>query len=220
MSWKRIRWKRLLWTVLVTFYFLVFFRNLFTDALAGRSWLPTWFFSVFTIWMAFEYYFGSPFFQSGVIEPAVLWKSLFALFYYPFVGYCVADFTWTGWTRISPLVPWLNILGVLIFMFGAALRLLTLRTLVRAQPNRLVRSGLFRFVRHPRYLASLVQLIAVPLAFSSWLGLVLALGLGLPLLLRQVGLEDTRLRNAYGDDFAAWQQNVPKLIPGFGARRA
>ncbi|MEO0108663.1 MAG: methyltransferase [candidate division WOR-3 bacterium] len=218
MRFRAIRWKRLVWTLLVTFYFINFFRNLFRDALPGLSWLPLLFFIPFTLWMAVEYYFGSPFFQSGLVEPSQLWKGLFALFYYPFLAFSVADFIWLHWGQITRVVPYLNILGVLIFLLGSYLRLATLRTLMRAVPGRLVHHGLFRIVRHPRYLGTLVQLLAVPVTFSSWLGLVICLAIGLPLVLKQIAVEETRLTENLGDELAAYR-NLPALIP-FRIRRS
>lgn len=213
LNLKAVRWKRLIWTLLVTFYFINFFKNLFADALPGQSLLPVLFFVCFTVWMAFEYYFGSPFFQSGVIELSQVWRSLFALFYYPFLGYCVGDYAWTRWSQMGRLSPYVNILGIAIFLFGAVLRLSALSTALRHPAGKLVRGGLFRVVRHPRYLATLIQLAAVPLVFSTWLGLLLALVVGLPLILAEVRAEEANLLARYRDEFAAYQQTVPVLLP-------
>jgi protein-S-isoprenylcysteine O-methyltransferase Ste14 len=213
LSLSQVRWKRLIWTAFVTFYFIDFTKNLFNDALPGRSLVPILFFISFTVWMAFEYYFGSPFFQSGAVEPAPLWKSLFALFYYPFLGYAVADYTWTRWTQLGVLSPYLNVLGIVLFLLGAAIRLSSLYAVLRSRSGKLVRRGLFNRVRQPRYLGTLVQMIAVPLVFSSWLGLLLALAVGLPLILRQIRTEEASLLSVFKEEFASYQQRVPVLIP-------
>jgi len=214
--WKRIRGGRLLWTLFVTLYFVTFFRTMFSDAMSGKALLPTVFAIAFTLWMAVEYYFESPFFQSGVVEPSPLWKGLFALFYYPFLGYCVADHVWTRWTQMGPLSPYVNVFGIAVFLLGTALRFTTLATLLRTSDKRLVRSGFFRYARHPRYLATLIQLLAVPLVFSSWSGLLLALAIGLPLTMAEIRHEETRLLARFPDDFLNYQKAVPVLIPRFG----
>jgi protein-S-isoprenylcysteine O-methyltransferase Ste14 len=188
---------------------------MFHDALDGRALLPTIFAIVFTLWMAVEYYYESPFFQSGVVEPSQLWKGLFALFFYPFVGYCVADHVWTRWTQMGPLSPYVNVLGIAVFLVGSALRFETLATLLRTSDKRLVRSGFFRYARHPRYLATLIQMLAVPLVFSSWSGLLLALAIGLPLLLVEIRYEEARLLVRFPDDFPNYQKAVPVLLPRF-----
>jgi protein-S-isoprenylcysteine O-methyltransferase Ste14 len=213
--WKRIRGGRLLWTLFVTLYFVNFFRTMFHDALDGRALLPTVFAILFTLWMAIEYYFESPFFQSGVVEPSQLWKGLFALFYYPFLGFCVADNVWTHWTQMGPFSPWVNILGIAVFLLGAGLRFDTLATLLRTSEKKLVRAGFFRFTRHPRDLGTLLQVLAVALVFSSWSGLLLALGIGLPLLLTEIRYEEARLLARFPDDFLNYQKAVPVLLPRF-----
>jgi protein-S-isoprenylcysteine O-methyltransferase Ste14 len=218
MRIRSIKWKRLIWTVLVSIYFIIFFRNMFRDALADNSLLALVFSTAFVLWMAFEYYFGSPFFQSGMVEPPQLWKGIFALFFYPFLGYCAADYTWTHTTQLGFLSPYINVLGIALFVFGGYLRMATLYTAMHAPAGRLLRRGLFQSVRHPRYLATLVQIVAIPLVFSSWLGLVLALVLGLPLILIEIRAEEGRMSAAYKDEFVAYQQAVPILIPRFGRR--
>jgi protein-S-isoprenylcysteine O-methyltransferase Ste14 len=199
--------------VVVSLYFIIFFRNMFHDALDGGSGLPVAFSWLFTIWMGIEYYFGSPFFQSGIVEPSQLWKGVFAFFFYPFLGYCAADYTWTHTTQLAFLSPYINIVGIAGFVLGAYLRLDSLRTALRVPGGKLLRSGLFRKVRHPRYLATLVQMLAIPLVFSSWLGLLLALAIGLPLIWAEIRSEEARLESTFKADFAVYQRSVPILIP-------
>jgi len=86
--------------VLVTLYFLIFFTNFFRDAVPDRMTLPVLFAYVFVLWLSLEYYLGSPFFQSGVVEHSALWRGVFAFFVYPFLAYLGADFIWWGWTQM------------------------------------------------------------------------------------------------------------------------
>ena len=112
---RRFKTGRFVWTVLVTLYFFVFFTNFFRDAIPDRMTLPVLFAYIFVLWLSFEYYFGSPFFQSGVVEHSALWRGIFAFFVYPFLAYLGADFIWWHWTQmpvpvavmttVLPLVP-------------------------------------------------------------------------------------------------------------------
>ena len=52
MKSNNIHWKRLIWTVVVSLYFIIFFRNMFHDALDGGAGLPVAFSWLFTVWMA------------------------------------------------------------------------------------------------------------------------------------------------------------------------
>lgn len=224
---QRVRTGRLLWTVLVTAYFLVFSRNFFVDALAGEA-LPSMLYAwVFVAWLAVEYCFGSPFFQSGIVEPSALGRGAFAFFVYPFLGYLVGDYGWWGWTQfpVPPLLTWLP--GMALFLAGTAFRVLTLVAMLRAGDHHPRRKGqdrgvfsspAFRVCRHPRYLATLIQLVGSALVFNSWGGLVLAGTVGLGLILLQVRFEDAALRRVLKGDFEAYARQVPMLHPCF--RRA
>ena len=84
------------------------------------------------------------------------------------------------------------------------------------QPARPVR--LIPLQPAPPPLATLLQVIAVPLVFSSWSGLLLALAIGLPLMLVEFATR-SRLLARFPDDFANYRKTVPALPPGSGSSR-
>jgi protein-S-isoprenylcysteine O-methyltransferase Ste14 len=222
----RFRFGRFAWTVLVTFYFFVFFRNFFLDAAPYRALPPTIFAWVFVGWLALEYYAGSPFFQSGKAQASAFWRGVFAFYAYPLLGYAVADRYWWHWTQLPflPVVGW--VLGIALFVFGTWMRLDTLFALVRlsgengpAALRKLVGHRAWRWCRHPRYLATLVQLLGAVLVFNSWGGLVLVVAIGLPLVLVQARYEDRGLRSALKSDFGRYAAEVPMLFPFLRSRR-
>jgi protein-S-isoprenylcysteine O-methyltransferase Ste14 len=223
----KFRTGRLVWTVLVTIYFLVFFRNFFADALPVGYALSLVFACAFVLWLAVEYYLGSPFFQSGVVEASALGRGVIAFFVYPYLGYVVADRVWWHWTQLPlpPVVAW--VLGMLLFGAGVYVRLVSLFDLVRLarvpagrkqgrgrpQEHRLTAQRLQRLCRHPRYLATLLQLVGAALVFNSWGGLVLVVAIGLPLVLLQVRHEDRGLSAMLKGDFRSYADRVPLLWP-------
>ncbi len=223
----RFRVSRFAWTVLVAFYFVVFFRNFFADAAPGRMVLPLVFACLLVLWLAVEYYFGSPFFQSGVVEPSPLWRGVFAFYVYPFFGYVAADSLWWHWTQIPfpAFVLWIP--GVVLFALGAGVRLNLLFALARMASKQSGRgdgrsrlparefTNLFlqRRCRHPRYLATLLQLVGAALAFGSWGGLALVLIIGLPLILVQAKHEDRQLRSLLKGEYERYVREVPLFWP-------
>ena len=227
---RRFKTGRFIWTVLVTFYFLVFFTNFFHDALPDRMTLPVLFAYIFVLWLSFEYYFGSPFFQSGAVEHSALWRGVFAFFVYPFLGYVAADFIWWRWTQIPIPVAVTGLLGLAVFGVGTYLRLGTLFGLlgiVQVRPparggkegtlflpeKRFVSLRFQKLARHPRYLATLVQLVGAALVFRSWGGLILAAAIGLPLLLVQARYEDAHLRDLLKNVLKTYTATVPAFWP-------
>lgn len=234
----RFKYGRFIWTVLAAVYFVIFSFNFFRDAAPARVTIPVLFAAVFVLWMSVEYYFGSPFFQSGAVEPSSLWRGVFAFFVYPLLGYVVADFAW--WHRTQTPAPSVvvGLVGLIVFGAGVCLRLTTLFDLLRVAqvrqsapvkgkapvehvmiPERKFTGlRLQRLSRHPRYLATLLQIVGMTLAFNSWGGLFLALAVGLPLVLVQAGHEDRRLRDTLKGEYAAYAASVPFFWPAM--RRA
>ncbi|MBM3313988.1 hypothetical protein FJY70_05310 [candidate division WOR-3 bacterium] len=227
---KRFKLSRFIWTVLVGFYFLVFFTNFFHDAVPDHMALPLLFAYVFILWLSLEYYFGSPFFQSGAVEHSALWRGVFAFFVYPFLAYLAADFIWWRWTQLPVPIAAGGILGLLAFGLGAYLRLATMFDILSIAQARAPAKGgreetfvlpekryvglrFQRLVRHPRYLATFIQLVGAALVFRSWGGLLLAAGLGLPLLLLQVRYEDARLRQVLKNELQTYTETVPRFWP-------
>ncbi len=232
----RFRLGRFLWTTLVTFYFLIFFRNLLHDALPDSATLPLVFASCLVLWLATEYYFGSPFFQSGVVEHSAFWRGVFAFFVYPLLGYVAADFIWWHWTQIPVPAVLTGSVGLAMFGLGTYLRLATLFDLLRiirgrpagkgraatepaAIPERqFVRLRLQQLVRHPRYLGTLVQLLGAALVFRSWGGLALVVLLGVPIIIQQVRYEDRQLQRLFRNEAPNYMTTTPRLIPRIAAR--
>jgi protein-S-isoprenylcysteine O-methyltransferase Ste14 len=229
---KRFKTGRFIWTVLVTFYFAVFFTNFFRDVLPGAALLPVLFSYLFVAWLSLEYYFGSPFFQSGVVDHSALWRGVFAFFVYPFLGYVAADFIWWHWTQVPVPAAATGLVGLAVFGLGTYARLDTLYALLKigqVRPpargakeetvyipeKKLVGLRPQRMARHPRYFATLVQLIGAAVFFRSWGGIVLALAIGLPLILLQVRYEDARLRDLLKADAKQYLDSVPAFWPRF-----
>jgi protein-S-isoprenylcysteine O-methyltransferase Ste14 len=229
---KRFKTGRFIWTVLVAIYFLIFFTNFFRDTIPGRMILPVLFAYLFVLWLSLEYYFGSPFFQSGVVEHSALWRGVFAFFVYPFLAYLGADFIWWHWTQIPVPIAVTGLLGLAVFGLGTYLRLGTLFDLLRiaqVKPpargskeetvvlpeKRFVGLRFQKLARHPRYLATFVQLVGAALVFRSWGGLVFGIVVGLPLLLVQARYEDAHLRDLLKNEHKTYTEAVPAFWPRF-----
>jgi len=210
---RTFRFGRFLWTIFVTWYFINFSRNFFSSLNPDLSQIPTVFFLVLVLWMAIEYYFSSPFFQSGIVKPLFFEHNIYSVYFYSTTIYCIADYTSLHWTQIRLTSPILNIIGIIIFTFGVLLRYFTLIELLRLPAHKLPKSGIFQVCRHPRYLATILQTIAIPLVFSSYLGLLLAMIVGFYLINREMRAEEQILLKDFPDDYLFYQKNVPFIKP-------
>jgi protein-S-isoprenylcysteine O-methyltransferase Ste14 len=76
-----------------------------------------------------------------------------------------------------------------------------------------MRTGPYRFVRHPRYAALLVSRIAFALALASILVWIFALG-WLWAILRRIGLEEAHTQELFGAEYGNYAATTRRLIPG------
>jgi protein-S-isoprenylcysteine O-methyltransferase Ste14 len=128
-------------------------------------------------------------------------------------------------------IPWplnlvtvgIQVLALVVLILGLLQtdpwHFLGLRQLIAAdsgESGTLVKTGLYRWVRHPLYTAGLAFIWPIPIMTTS----LLAMNLGLTayILIGSV-LEERRLLSEFGAAYAEYQRQVPKLIPLPGRRR-
>ncbi len=125
--------------------------------------------------------------------------------------------------RVPPPWSWLMLAGQaggLVLLVAAVLHTDTLsfvglRQLFDApRQGTLVRSGLYRWVRHPIYSAGLLILWLTPVMSVNTL--VLYLGLTLYILIG-AWFEERKLVREFGKEYEDYRQSTPMLIPGLKA---
>lgn len=79
-------------------------------------------------------------------------------------------------------------------------------------PPRLVESGIYRRVRHPRYLAALSVLFGAALLTGAWRLLYLTAS-AVPLYFLLTWLEERELRQRIGEPYRDYCRRVPRFIP-------
>jgi len=113
----------------------------------------------------------------------------------------------------------INVLGLILFLIGLTIRLIGKRTLgkyysyaLKTSPDHeLIQKGLYRYIRHPIYLAVIIYGLGVPLFFSSLYGFILLLGL-IPLILYRI-IEERMLLDEFGEEYKEYMEKSKKLIP-------
>jgi len=83
----------------------------------------------------------------------------------------------------------------------------------------LVRTGPYRFVRHPIYSGVILAIIGTAVALGEWLGFVGA-ALIVGSFLVKLWLEERILAEVFGDDHVRYRAEVPALVPRFFGSRA
>ena len=85
-------------------------------------------------------------------------------------------------------------------------------TVTLKQDHELIRSGPYRFVRHPIYSGLLIALLGTAIAIGEWRGL-LALALMTAAFLRKIAVEERFLTEQFGEAYGRYREQVPALLP-------
>ncbi|MCS7249533.1 MAG: hypothetical protein N2323_00845 [candidate division WOR-3 bacterium] len=207
---KKLKWGRLVWCLFLFIYFFHFFKNLFLSSLSQNFLIPIIFFITLSYWMIIEYYFSSPFFQSGIVEYHQGLRIIYSLYFYPFLIFNGVDYCYSSFSQIEFLKPGINIFGLIIFFIGTFLRIITLFIALISSLKELPKRIIYRKISQPRYLATLIQLISIPFTFSSFLGFLL-LPLGILIIIYEAKYENKILIKYYNKESRIFLL-IPKLI--------
>jgi protein-S-isoprenylcysteine O-methyltransferase Ste14 len=80
--------------------------------------------------------------------------------------------------------------------------------------QKLNRSGLYRFVRHPSYLGLFLVFLAAALHTRNWLSFAIILVPCTAALLYRIHVEEAALLQAFGNEYADYSRTTSRLIPG------
>jgi protein-S-isoprenylcysteine O-methyltransferase Ste14 len=78
--------------------------------------------------------------------------------------------------------------------------------------GKLLKDGIYRVVRHPRYLSAGLAVIAVAL-FVNYVGVYTLILLLFPLGHPMLVLEERELADRFGEEYRQYQRQVPRIIP-------
>jgi methyltransferase len=124
------------------------------------------------------------------------------------------------WLLDRPWLPALSAAMVALLIAAAALRYWVIATLGDRWSTRIVlvpgdppvTAGPFRVLRHPNYLAVVVEFVALPLVHTAWLSAVIFSFANAMVLRRRVLVEEAALAQYTAYDSALG--NRPRMIPG------
>lgn len=79
--------------------------------------------------------------------------------------------------------------------------------------HELIRTGPYRYSRHPIYTGLLLAIVGSAIALGEWRGVIGAL-LCLASLIRKIGIEERFLGEVFGAQYAEFRKEVRALVPG------
>ena len=129
---------------------------------------------------------------------------------------------WRGWLcgQFLPRSPETYWLGVGLLVIGLGFSIWARRYLGRnwsgtvtvKQDHELIRTGPYRFVRHPIYTGILLGFLGTAVALGQWRGL-LAVALATFAFLLKIRLEEKWMTETFGDAYRRYRAEVKALIP-------
>jgi protein-S-isoprenylcysteine O-methyltransferase Ste14 len=122
--------------------------------------------------------------------------------------------------RFAPEAGWVTAAGLVVEVGGLVLAILARRALGRnwssevrlAEGHQLVRTGIYRRLRHPIYTGVLVMYLGLALQ-SGRLNALAGLALAMAAYWRKIGLEERLMAERFGPEFDAWRKASWALIP-------
>jgi len=116
---------------------------------------------------------------------------------------------------------WLRPVAFGIFVVGLGIRAVAVVSLGKAfsanvalrTGQKLRRSGLYRFVRHPSYFGLELVFLAFALHSRTWICFAVVLVPPTLALLYRIYVEETALRLAFGAEYADYSRSTKRLIP-------
>jgi protein-S-isoprenylcysteine O-methyltransferase len=117
---------------------------------------------------------------------------------------------------------WLRVAGVILLAIALSIRWVAIRTLGKAfsanvaikDSQQICRAGMYRFLRHPSYLGLVLVFFAVGVHSRNWTSFVIEVVPTTAAVMYRIQVEEAALREAFGEEYAAYSRETKRLIPG------
>jgi len=132
---------------------------------------------------------------------------------------------WFGEARGSNLpggAPWLKLTSLLVLVLGLAIRWTAVLSLGKSFSSnvaiyanqRVLKTGLYRWMRHPSYTGALLVILAVGLHTRNWISLLIVTIPTTAAFLYRIHVEEIALRDHFGQEYIQYSRETRRLIPG------
>jgi protein-S-isoprenylcysteine O-methyltransferase Ste14 len=127
----------------------------------------------------------------------------------------------TGIGRIETGSDFIGVLGLALLLAGIAIRWAAICTLGKyftgrvliKKDHRLVRSGLYKHLRHPAYTGALVAHLGLGMSFSNSFSISLSFAPYFVAAMYRMHVEEQALTEAFGEEYLEYSRETKRLIP-------
>jgi protein-S-isoprenylcysteine O-methyltransferase Ste14 len=79
--------------------------------------------------------------------------------------------------------------------------------------HRLIRSGLYKYIRHPSYSGLLISALGLGITMVNWLSVIIIFIPQTVMILMRIKEEEIALAKRFGGDFKDYQSKTKRLVP-------
>jgi protein-S-isoprenylcysteine O-methyltransferase Ste14 len=113
------------------------------------------------------------------------------------------------------------LIGIVLILIGMIIRIYSIKTLsqqftytvTNIEDHNLIKTGLYKNIRHPGYLGQIIIFIATAIALSNWLSILAMLIPVISGYLYRMRIEEKFLIKQLGQEYIDYQKVTKKLIP-------
>jgi len=133
-----------------------------------------------------------------------------------FLGVVLEHFLWK-----RPVCVGATLAGLMLYGIALVVRLSAIRALGRywslhleiRPDHQLMTEGIYRHVRHPAYLAIMLEVVSVPLVANAYGMLIFAIGWYVTLILLRWHREEREMIAKFGEQYIRYREQVPAFVP-------
>ena len=115
----------------------------------------------------------------------------------------------------------LGAVGFVLMLAGISIRWVAIhnlgpyftRTVTIMDDHRIIRRGLYRYLRHPSYLGYLLGNLGLGMAYSNWLSIIIIFVPDLAASLYRISIEEDALLKNFGDEYFEYARSTKRLVP-------
>jgi protein-S-isoprenylcysteine O-methyltransferase Ste14 len=112
-------------------------------------------------------------------------------------------------------------LGLALLVTGIAIRWTAIYalgkyftcTVLIKDDHRLIKTGLYKHLRHPAYTGALIAHLGLGLSFSNWFSLTLSVAPYLIAVMYRMHVEEQALTETFGEEYRDYSRGTKRLIP-------
>jgi protein-S-isoprenylcysteine O-methyltransferase Ste14 len=147
--------------------------------------------------------------------------SLWLLYSLITLGYAVSFAI--GATKIGRVYYWNTFfaIGMATVVVGFIIRIYSIRTLqqyftysvARVENQKIISTGLYKFIRHPGYLGQFIIFMGISISISNWLSILLMM---IPVTLGylyRIKVEEKFMTDQFGESYQHYQDRTKRIIP-------